>query len=61
MLIASNANPKAVMQAMGHATITMTFGQYGHLFDGSQDEVAERANDYLARHAGGPALRVVRA
>lgn len=40
-------NPKAVQEFMGHATITMTFDQYGHLFPGSRDEARARVDAFL--------------
>jgi integrase len=60
LLIAAGVNAKAVSVAMGHATITMTYDTYGHLFSGAVDEVAAQTNAYLARVGGaGPALSVV--
>lgn len=47
LLIASGENPKAVQEFMGHATITMTFDLYGHLFPGSRDEARARMDAYL--------------
>jgi hypothetical protein len=38
---------------MGHATIGMTFDQYGHLMPGGLAEAADAANAYLARRSGG--------
>ena len=32
-------NPKAIMEFMGHSTITETYDRYGHLMPGSRDEV----------------------
>ncbi|MDP9223038.1 MAG: site-specific integrase, partial [Actinomycetota bacterium] len=49
VLIASGANPKVIQKVMGHATIGMTFDQYGHLMPGGLDEAAAAANAYLAR------------
>jgi integrase len=51
VLIASGANPKVIQKVMGHATIGMTFDQYGHLMPGGLDEAAAAANAYLARAA----------
>jgi integrase len=48
LLIASGENPKAVQEFLGHATITMTFDLYGHLFPVSRDEARARMDDYLA-------------
>ncbi len=39
LLIDSGANPKAVLEFMGHSKIQTTFDVYGHLFPGSHDEV----------------------
>jgi integrase len=47
LLIAAGTNPKGVQEYMGHASITMTFDQYGHLFPGSRDEARERMDAYL--------------
>lgn len=47
LLIASGENPKAVQEFMGHATITMTFDLYGHLFPGSRDEARVRMDAFL--------------
>jgi integrase len=49
VLIASGANPKVIQKIMGHATIQMTFDQYGHLMPGGLEEAAAAANSYLAR------------
>ena len=32
---------------MGHATIEMTFGQYGHLMPGSREQARELVDAYL--------------
>lgn len=49
VLIAAGCNAKVIQKVMGHATITMTFDQYGHLLPGGLEEAAARANAYLAR------------
>jgi integrase len=59
VLIAAGVNAKALSVIIGHATITMTFDTYGHLMPNGIDDAAAAANEFLARHAGGPALRVV--
>ena len=48
LLIAAGENPKAVQTFLGHASITMTFDRYGHLFPGSRDEARARLDAYLA-------------
>jgi integrase len=57
VLIAARVNAKALSVIIGHATITMTFDTYGHLMPNGIDDAAAAANSYLARNAGGPALR----
>jgi integrase len=59
VLIAAGVNAKALSVIIGHATIAMTFDTYGHLMPNGIDDAAAAANAYLARNAGGPALRVV--
>ena len=49
LLIDSGANPKAIQEFMGHSKIQTTFDTYGHLFEGSRDEV-RRAHGRLPRH-----------
>jgi integrase len=48
MLIAAGVNAKAITEAMGHATITMTFDRYGHLMPGGRDEARERVDAYMS-------------
>jgi integrase len=42
LAIQSGANVKVVQTMMGHASATMTWDLYGHLYDGDLDTVAER-------------------
>ena len=49
MLIAAGVNAKAITEAMGHATITMTFDWYGRLMPGGRDEARERVDRYLSQ------------
>lgn len=44
-------NPKAIMEFMGHSTITETYDRYGHLMPGSRDEVRTAVDRYLATAA----------
>ena len=48
LLIDVGANPKAIQEFMGHASIQMTFDVYGHLIDGKRDEVRAQVDAYLA-------------
>lgn len=47
LLIDANVNAKAIQTFMGHATIEMTFDQYGHLIPGSRDQARELVDSYL--------------
>ncbi|MFN3217661.1 MAG: tyrosine-type recombinase/integrase [Acidimicrobiales bacterium] len=44
-LIAEGAHPRAIMERMGHSTINVTLGTYGHLFPA----IDEQLDDALAR------------
>jgi hypothetical protein len=47
-LIASDANPKVVQVAMGHANISETFDTYEHLMPGGLEDASRAANAFLA-------------
>jgi integrase len=47
LLIDAGVNAKAIQTFMGHATIEMTFGQYGHLMPGSREQAREQVDAYL--------------
>ncbi|MCB0909983.1 MAG: site-specific integrase [Nocardioidaceae bacterium] len=49
LLIDAGANPKAIQEFMGHATIQMTFDRYGHLMPGRRDEIRASVDLYLER------------
>lgn len=46
-LIAAGVNAKAITEAMGHASVTMTFDRYGHLMPDGRDEARARVDAYL--------------
>lgn len=48
LLIDVGANPKAIQEFMGHASIQMTFDVYGHLMPGKREEVRTLLDAYLA-------------
>jgi integrase len=56
LLIASGVTAKAVSTFMGHASISITFDRYGHLFPGSEDEAAQLVDAYLTRGGTGAAM-----
>jgi integrase len=45
LLIATEANPKAVQAHLGHSSIQMTFDRYGHLFPSDQEALAARMDE----------------
>lgn len=49
LLIDAGVNAKAIQTFMGHATIEMTFDQYGHLMPGSRDQARELVDAYLVK------------
>jgi integrase len=48
LAIAQGAHPKAIQARLGHASITTTLNQYGHLFPSLDVELAERLDDVRA-------------
>ncbi len=52
MLIAQGAHPRAIMERMGHSTITVTLDNYGHLFP-KLDEALDEALDGMYRGTTG--------
>ena len=50
LFIEQGLPPKRIQQIMGHASITMTFDTYGHLFP--DDGAARRASDNIAAQFG---------
>lgn len=52
MLIAQGAHPRAIMERMGHSTITVTLDNYGHLFP-KLDEALDDALDGMIRSTTG--------
>jgi integrase len=41
LLIAEGAHPRAVMEHLGHSSITVTMDRYGHLFPSDMEALAE--------------------
>ncbi|MCP4303514.1 MAG: tyrosine-type recombinase/integrase [bacterium] len=40
-LIAEGAHPRAIMERMGHSTINVTLGTYGHMFPAIDEQLDE--------------------
>lgn len=48
LLIAQGAHPRAIMERMGHSTVNITIGTYGHLLPGLEAELTDRLGETLA-------------
>lgn len=56
MLIAEGAHPRAIMERMGHSTIQVTLGTYGHLFPSLEAALTEALDEvYRAAKPAPPA------
>lgn len=51
VMIAAGVNARAIMEFMGHATITITFDRYGHIMPGARAEAAAVVDAYLEAEA----------
>lgn len=45
MLIEQNAHPRAIMERLGHSTISVTLGTYGHLLPSLEESLTEALDD----------------
>ena len=48
-LIAEGAHPRAIMERMGHSTINVTLGTYGHLFPAIDAQLGDALADRFSR------------
>lgn len=46
LLIKQGVHPRAIMERMGHSSITQTMNTYGHLFEGAHDELARTLEQF---------------
>jgi integrase len=53
LLVDDGANPKAIQAFVGHSTITMTLGVYGHLFDYGGQALADSMERRREAHRNG--------
>jgi len=51
LMIAAGVNAKAICDAMGHASVTMTFDRYGHLMPDGREQARERMDAFLGHSA----------
>ncbi len=49
LLIAEGAHPRSIMERMGHSSITVTLGTYGHLFPSLEAELTDRLSRAISR------------
>ena len=49
LMISEGANPKQVQCHLGHSSITVTMDNYGHLFSGDVEALAERMDARIRR------------
>lgn len=54
LLIAEGAHPRAMMERLGHSSVTVTLNTYGHLMPGLEERLTE-ALDHTYRAAARPA------
>ena len=43
-MIAANAHPRAIMERLGHSSVTVTLGTYGHLLPSLDEELTRKLN-----------------
>ncbi len=48
-LIAESAHPRAIMERMGHSTINVTLGTYGHMFPAIDEQLDAALGTRLER------------
>ena len=49
LLINEGVHPKKIAARLGHASITLTMDTYGHLFDGSDQDAADKIEQIFPR------------
>jgi integrase len=52
LLIAAGGHPRAVIERLGHSSITVTLGTYGHLFPTLDEALTEALDRELAEGMG---------
>jgi integrase len=57
LAIEAGAHPRALMERLGHSSVNVTLGRYGHLLPGQDEAIAARLEDafHLARAPFAPA------
>ena len=52
LLIAADAHPRHIKEHLGHSSISVTMDVYGHLYEDSKDEIAERLEAHRRAQPG---------
>ena len=53
MLIADGAHPRAIMERLGHSSITVTLNTYGHLFPGLDEALTDGLEEQFQKAVSG--------
>lgn len=56
LAIGEGAHPVLVQRRLGHASVTITLGVYGHLFPEADENVADRLDEAWRRRQGGEGI-----
>lgn len=59
LLIAQGAHPRAIMERLGHSTVEMTLGRYGHLFPSLDAELVDGLEAAYRRSAASTVPAVI--
>lgn len=57
LLIAQGAHPRAIMERLGHSSITVTLGTYGHLFPSLDEALTARLSEAISAARSVPRAR----
>lgn len=59
LLISLGAHPRAIMERMGHSSITVTLGTYGHLLPSLETELTRRMDEAIGSASEDPIARIL--
>lgn len=59
LLISLGAHPRAIMERMGHSSITVTLGTYGHLLPSLETELTQRMDEAITAATEDPIARIL--
>jgi integrase len=58
MLIAQGEHPRAIMERMGHSTINVTLGTYGHMFPAIDEQLDDSLGSRWERARSAPTAKI---